>query len=207
MLLTPLLLVALDRWCCRAAAPRRRRALDEISEPQDAPVIIAGFGRYGQIVGRMLCAQRPRSRPCSTTTPTRSRALRRFGCRVFYGDATRLDLLRTAGAGTARVLVVAIDDIEQIADASSTWRASTSRNATHRRARAQRAALVRAARPRRDADRARDVRVGAAQRAQRARGAGLAAARGARSWRMRFRRHNIAADARDVRRTTRTAPS
>jgi glutathione-regulated potassium-efflux system ancillary protein KefC len=55
MLLTPLLLVAADRWwarCLKRQPPR----LAEIDEPQHAPVIIAGFGRYGQIVGRLLSA-------------------------------------------------------------------------------------------------------------------------------------------------------
>ena len=75
-------------------------------------MIIAGFGRYGQIIGRLLYA--------NGVTPTvldhdadQVETLRRFGWPVFYGDATRLDLLRTAGATKARVLVLAIDDVEQ----------------------------------------------------------------------------------------------
>jgi glutathione-regulated potassium-efflux system ancillary protein KefC len=75
-------------------------------------VIIAGFGRYGQIVGRLLYA--------NGITPTvldhdaeQIEAMRRFGWRVFYGDATRLDLLRVAGAEKARVLVLAVDDVDQ----------------------------------------------------------------------------------------------
>ncbi|MGR6804832.1 glutathione-regulated potassium-efflux system protein KefC [Sphaerotilus natans] len=113
MLLTPLLLLVLDR-----RARRRERAAEPptsphaLSEPQDAPVIIAGFGRYGQIVGRLLDA--------NGIAPTvldhdaeQVAVLRRFGFRVHYGDATRADLLRTAGAATAKVLVVAIDDVEQ----------------------------------------------------------------------------------------------
>ena len=113
MLLTPLLLVAADRWWTPLLARSGRRAgVEEINEPQHASVIIAGSGRYGQIVGRMLFA--------NGVTPTildhdaeAIEALRRFGWRTFYGDATRLDLLRTAGAGEARLLVLAIDDIEQ----------------------------------------------------------------------------------------------
>ncbi|HEX7439508.1 MAG TPA: NAD-binding protein, partial [Caldimonas sp.] len=79
---------------------------------QSASVIIAGFGRYGQIVGRLLYA--------NGIAPTvldhdaeAIEALRKFGWRVHYGDATRLDLLRTAGAATARVLVLAIDDADR----------------------------------------------------------------------------------------------
>ena len=111
MLLTPLLLAAADRWWIPRLAAARP-TLPEISEPQSAPVIIAGFGRYGQIVGRLLYA--------NGITPTvldhdaeQIEAMRRFGWRVFYGDATRLDLMRTAGADTARLLVLAIDDVAQ----------------------------------------------------------------------------------------------
>ena len=71
-------------------------------------------------------------------------AMRRFGWRVYYGDATRLDLMRTAGADKARVLVVAIDDIEQSIDCVRMIRANFP-NAADRRARAQRPALLRAA--------------------------------------------------------------
>jgi glutathione-regulated potassium-efflux system ancillary protein KefC len=83
----------------------------EIDEPQTAPVIIAGFGRYGQIVGRLLMPTASAHR----AGPRRDQveAVRRFGWLAFYGDATRLDLLRTAGADQARVLVLAIDDVEQ----------------------------------------------------------------------------------------------
>ncbi|MEO7056398.1 MAG: glutathione-regulated potassium-efflux system protein KefC, partial [Caldimonas sp.] len=112
MLLTPLLLVAADRWWIPLLAGSDREALSEINEQQHAPVIIAGSGRYGQIVGRMLFA--------NGITPTildhdaeAIDGLRRFGWRAFYGDATRLDLMRTAGAGEASLLILAIDDIEQ----------------------------------------------------------------------------------------------
>ena len=113
MLLTPLALVAVDRWwlprhaeCGRAPRP------PELSEPQTAPVIIAGFGRYGQIVSRLLSAE-----GIAVTVLDHDaemiEAARAFGSRVFYGDATRLDLLRIAGATEAKILVVAVDDVEQ----------------------------------------------------------------------------------------------
>jgi glutathione-regulated potassium-efflux system ancillary protein KefC len=110
MLLTPLLLVAADRWWIPLLAQgRRQAAVEELNEPQHASVIIAGFGRYGQIVGRLLYA--------NGVAPTvldhdaeAIEALRKFGWRVYYGDATRLDLLRTAGAASARILVIAVDD-------------------------------------------------------------------------------------------------
>ena len=84
----------------------------EISEQQEPKVLICGFGRYGQIVGRMLMSQGLRVTVLDHDADT-VEGLRQFGFRVFYGDATRLDLLRTAGAGTAKAIVVAVDDIEQ----------------------------------------------------------------------------------------------
>jgi glutathione-regulated potassium-efflux system ancillary protein KefC len=113
MLLTPLLLLAADRWW--AAHLSRQEGgppMDEINEQQEAPIIICGFGRYGQIVGRLINAN-----GLSATVLDHSadavESLRRFGWPTFYGDVTRLDLLRTAGAERARVIVVAIDDVEQ----------------------------------------------------------------------------------------------
>ena len=113
MVLTPVLLLLTDRFIApRLAARRSGPKLAEISEPQDAPVIICGFGRYGQIVGRLIQAG-----GLSATVLDHSadavESLRKFGWRTYYGDATRLDLLRTAGAAKARVIVVAIDGIEQ----------------------------------------------------------------------------------------------
>ena len=113
MLLTPLLLVAVDRTLMpRLARHASTPQPDEISEPQDAPIIIAGFGRYGQIIGRMLNAN-GLSATVLEHDADQVETVRRFGWRVFYGDATRLDLLRTAGADKARVFVLAIDDVEQ----------------------------------------------------------------------------------------------
>jgi glutathione-regulated potassium-efflux system ancillary protein KefC len=112
MLLSPLVLVAVDKLLLPRYAHSTATAPDEISDPQDAPVIVAGFGRYGQIVARMLLAQ---GIPCTVLDHDAEmiEAARSFGYRVFYGDASRLDLLRTAGAGHARVLVVAVDDVDQ----------------------------------------------------------------------------------------------
>jgi len=113
MLLTPLLLLVADRWWVpylagRASTPKPR----EIDEPQHSPVIIAGFGRYGQVIGRLLNAN-GLSATVLDHDAEQVETVRRFGWQVFYGDASRLDLLRTAGAEHARVLVLAIDDVEQ----------------------------------------------------------------------------------------------
>ncbi len=113
MLLTPLLLVLADRfWAAHLERHAKSDGPPEISEAQQAPIIIAGFGRYGQVVGRLLAANG------YTATVLEHNAdhiesMRRFGWKAFYGDATRLDLLRIAGAGQASVFVLAIDDVEQ----------------------------------------------------------------------------------------------
>ena len=112
MLLSPLLLVAIDKLLLPRWANCNMPQLDEISEQQQAPIIIAGFGRYGQIVGRMLAVQGLAATVLDHDADM-IEAARSFGYKVFYGDATRLDLLRTAGAGTAKVLVIAVDDTEQ----------------------------------------------------------------------------------------------
>lgn len=87
------------------------REPDEIDE-HDNPVILAGVGRFGHIVARLL-----RANGIGTTVldsdADQVETLRRFGLKSFYGDATRLDLLRTAGAERARMFIIAIDDEEK----------------------------------------------------------------------------------------------
>ena len=116
MLLTPLLLVLCDRLLAPRLEARAQAAngpaLEEINEEQHAPIIICGFGRYGQIVGRLINAC-GLSATVLDHSAEQVAAVRQFGWPAFYGDATRLDLLRVAGAGSARVIVVAIDDIAQ----------------------------------------------------------------------------------------------
>ena len=111
MLLSPLLLVLFDKYLLPRFAVHRTD-LEELSEPQEAPVIICGFGRYGQIVGRMVNLQGIQATVLDHDADTID-AVRAFGFRVHYGDATRLDLLRTAGAASAKVIVVAVDGIDQ----------------------------------------------------------------------------------------------
>ncbi|MCV2358540.1 glutathione-regulated potassium-efflux system protein KefC [Paucibacter sp. TC2R-5] len=114
LLCTPALLLISQRWVepwlAKHCAPKP--ALKEIDQAQDAPIIIAGFGRYGQIVGRLLYAK---GLPATVLEHDSEmiETVRKFGWQPFYGDATRLDLLRTAGAAKARVLVLAIDDVAQ----------------------------------------------------------------------------------------------
>jgi monovalent cation:proton antiporter-2 (CPA2) family protein len=109
MMLGPLLLIAHDivetRWLAEPAKP-----FDDI-EDRETPVIIAGFGRFGQIVARIM---RMRKIPFTALDSNQTNVdfLRRFGNQVYYGDASRLDLLRAAGIESAKIFVLAIDDVE-----------------------------------------------------------------------------------------------
>ena len=106
MATTPLFLLLYDRMLARKAGEEREP--DVVNA--EGPVIIAGFGRFGQIVGRLLLANGIRPVVLDHDADQVD-SLRRFGYRVFYGDATRLDLLEAAGARKARLLVNAIDDV------------------------------------------------------------------------------------------------
>jgi glutathione-regulated potassium-efflux system ancillary protein KefC len=111
MVATPLLLLAYDRLVAPRLGSGKARP-DETITPQHNPVLIAGFGRFGQIVGRLLYTQ-----GVGVTVldhdPDQIEFLRQFGFKVFYGDATRLDLLEAAGIADARILVVAIDGMDE----------------------------------------------------------------------------------------------
>jgi len=108
MILSPLLLTLHD-------------AMFKKKEPEDGPfdtpeelypkVIIAGFGRFGQIVGRILRAKKI-AFTALEANQTQVDFLRHFGNQVFYGDASRLEMLRAAHAENAQVFVLAIDDVE-----------------------------------------------------------------------------------------------
>ncbi len=112
MLASPLILLAIDKLVLPRFADCGVPKMDEISEAQHEKIIVAGAGRYGQIVLRMLFAN-GHSATVLDHDPEQIEGIARFGYRVFYGDATRLDLLRTAGAGEAKILVVAVDSVEQ----------------------------------------------------------------------------------------------
>ncbi|XYJ08336.1 glutathione-regulated potassium-efflux system protein KefC [Telluria sp. B2] len=110
MVSTPLLLLLHDKVLEPRYRGQNRREPDAI-DANEGHVIIAGFGRFGQIVGRLLIANRVRLTVLDHD-PDQIELLRRFGLKVFYGDATRIDLLHAAGAAKARALVLAIDDID-----------------------------------------------------------------------------------------------
>jgi glutathione-regulated potassium-efflux system ancillary protein KefC/glutathione-regulated potassium-efflux system protein KefB len=108
MAVTPLVMTLAGRMAPRA--PAEHRPFDAI-EPADPQVVIAGFGRYGQIVGRILRARRIPFTALEAS-PAQVDFVRRFGNRLYYGDATRPELLEAARVGQARVFVIAVDDVE-----------------------------------------------------------------------------------------------
>jgi glutathione-regulated potassium-efflux system ancillary protein KefC len=109
MLLTPFLLALHDHLAPRFfAAPAETRAADV---PQANKVIVAGLGRVGQVVARMLHAA-GHEPTVLDDDPDHVEQSRKFGFRVFYGDATRLDLLHAAGADSADFLIVTLDDAD-----------------------------------------------------------------------------------------------
>ena len=87
------------------------READEIDE-KDNPVILAGFGRFGHIVGRMLKLQKINTTVLDLDADQVD-LVRKLGVKVFYGDASRLELLRAAGADRAKLFILAIDDEEK----------------------------------------------------------------------------------------------
>ena len=107
MALTPILVLGYDKL----VSPRLEtaRTTGEAPKNEGNPVLILGFGRVGQIIGRLLQSQN-----IGTTIIDKDgdhiEFVKQFGHRVYYGDATDMDLLRIAGAEDARIIVVAMDD-------------------------------------------------------------------------------------------------
>ena len=83
--------------------------LDEMPDDNEHPVIIAGFGRFGQIIGRMLRAKRI-GFTALELDPNQVNFVAKYGNKVYYGDSTRFDVMSAAGAGDATALLLAIDD-------------------------------------------------------------------------------------------------
>src|SRR4029077_19381270 len=110
MLATPFLLLAHDRFIAPrfAVAPVREPDL-----PQPSKVIVAGLGRVGQVVARLLNASGYQPTVLDDN-PDHVEQSRQFGFRVFYGDATRLALLPAAGAASADLLVIALDQRDAV---------------------------------------------------------------------------------------------
>ncbi|TKG89604.1 potassium transporter [Puteibacter caeruleilacunae] len=112
MALTPLLMVMNEKFIQPNFGTKEQngRAADIIEEQNE--IIIAGFGRFGSTVGRFLQAN-GRQATYLDIDPNNVDLLRKLGLKVFYGDASRHDLLHAAGANTAKLLIVAVDDQEK----------------------------------------------------------------------------------------------
>ncbi|MCJ2138999.1 monovalent cation:proton antiporter-2 (CPA2) family protein [Methylobacterium sp. E-066] len=106
MAITPLMVIAFDRLVPKAAT-----STDGVEAPEDlvGSALIVGFGRFGQIASQPLISQ-----GCSVSIIDRNaqniRLAEGFGFKVYYGDGTRLDILRAAGAETARAILICVDD-------------------------------------------------------------------------------------------------
>lgn len=109
MLTTPLLMTLYARVLAPRLAMGAEREADVFDEAN--PVIVAGFGRFGQVVTRVLNGLRLRATVIDHD-PNQIELVRRFGTKAYYGDAVRLDLLAKAGIARARLLIVALDDHE-----------------------------------------------------------------------------------------------
>ncbi len=111
MAATPLLFAASERFVIPRLQTRAQPVYDAIDDA--APVIICGFGRVGQIVGRILRMQGIAFIALEKDAD-QVEVLRRFGSKVYFGNPARPDLLRAAGAATAKLLVVALEDMDEI---------------------------------------------------------------------------------------------
>ncbi|MFZ3230648.1 MAG: monovalent cation:proton antiporter-2 (CPA2) family protein [Pseudobdellovibrio sp.] len=109
MTMTPLLGIVNDRFLSRKFQQPKKK-FDEIKN-EHPEVIIAGVGRFGQMFSRVLAIKEIKFTALEHD-PEQVETLRKFGIQVYYGDASRLDLLEKAGAQTAKYFVLAIDDVE-----------------------------------------------------------------------------------------------
>ncbi len=113
MLISPLLFAASERWLIPRLMKRAPRPASRLDEARPAPVVICGFGRFGQIVGRVLLTRGIKFNALDSE-PGNVETVRRFGLVAFFGDPTRLELLRAVGADQAKAIVVALPDAEAV---------------------------------------------------------------------------------------------
>ncbi|MFO1129600.1 MAG: monovalent cation:proton antiporter-2 (CPA2) family protein [Rhodospirillales bacterium] len=119
MAITPLLFALNARLTDAKWVGGEKTAAYETLPGDESQVIIAGFGRFGQIIGRMLSALRIRFTALEKS-PEQVDFVRQYGSKVYYGDASRLDLLQAARADKAEIFVLAIDDVEDSLRAAET---------------------------------------------------------------------------------------
>ena len=114
MLITPLMIIFYERFF-ESHKPENVQAEydDQIDEVAENPVLIAGYGRFGQIAGRLLASNGFKTTILDNNA-SHIEVLRGFGNKVYYGDANRVDLLELAGAKSAKLMVIAIEGREKI---------------------------------------------------------------------------------------------
>lgn len=113
MVTTPLLLMGQKKWFEKSLNQEQETTIKTDVEDRQPRVIIAGFGRFGQIVGRLMYANKVKITVLESDA-SQIHLLRKYGYKVFYGDATQLDLLRAAGAHKAEAIIVCTDSPEEI---------------------------------------------------------------------------------------------
>lgn len=114
MALSPILMLMMEKLLMPLVVkkyPAEKRAADTIDESN--PVIIAGYGRFGSVTGRFLKANGINTTVLDANSD-RVESLRKIGIKVYYGDALRVDLLKSAGADRAKLIVIALDDSAQV---------------------------------------------------------------------------------------------
>jgi glutathione-regulated potassium-efflux system protein KefB len=112
MLASPVIFTLSERWLQPRLSVAKRRPQDTAEDAKPAPVVICGFGRFGQVVGRILVMRRIAFNALDHDAEN-IETVRRFGHKAYFGDPTRLDLLRAVGADQAKVIVVALPDMAE----------------------------------------------------------------------------------------------
>ncbi|MCW8329668.1 glutathione-regulated potassium-efflux system protein KefB [Photobacterium sp. SDRW27] len=112
MMTTPLILLLQDKWFVRTFKAEEEELESDVVD-REPRVIITGFGRFGQVVGRLLFANKIRVTVLERD-PSQIQFLRKFGYKVYYGDATQLDLLRAAGADKAEAIIICTDEPDEV---------------------------------------------------------------------------------------------
>ncbi len=107
MLTTPFLMMGYQRLCLGDARSESTREADVVDEQHS--IVVAGFGRVGQVVTRLLVAKGFQATVIDHD-PNHIELLKKFGWKTYYGDATRLDMLQAAGVGKATLVILAFDD-------------------------------------------------------------------------------------------------